>query len=127
MINPYKFGHNTTEADSVWDLVGLVYNGKGSYDIANDIPPLTKKKSFYAYKTLASKVQGKTDAEEIYKDVYRFSNGDDIVYVAWSNTTGNLPAAISGSVKITDYMGNEETKDASMVVLTDSPVFIETL
>jgi len=125
LLNFYKFGHNNPEEGGFWDLVGLAYNGKGSYDLANNLAPGAKKESFYAYKILAAKVRGKTDAEAISENVYKFSGGGETVYVAWSDTTGSLPASISGMVKVTSYMGAEEVKDARSVILTDSPIFIE--
>ena len=44
IINNYKFGFHG-EADGLFDLTGLVYNGKGSYDAANGIKEGTRKES----------------------------------------------------------------------------------
>ena len=124
LINPYKIGHSPVEG-GVEDLQGLAYNGKGSYDLNNNIPAGTKKEAFYAYKTLTSKVQGMTQSEKIADYVYRFSNSNKAVYVAWNDSGGKLLAQISGTVRVTDYLGNEQTINAEDVTLTDSPVFIE--
>ena len=37
----------------------------------------------------------------------------------------SIPSEISGSVKVTDYLGNEQTKQANEITLTDSPIFVE--
>lgn len=126
LINNYKFGFRGKEG-GFFDLTGLIYHGKGSYDLEQGISAGTKKKAFYAYKTLLSKVQGKTKAEEIAENVFKFSQGSEIVYVAWSDTTAKLPALIEGRVKATDYLGNEQIKEAKEVILDDRPVFIETM
>ncbi|MBI5526875.1 MAG: hypothetical protein HY897_11125 [Deltaproteobacteria bacterium] len=48
------------------------------------------------------------------------------VCVLWCDS-GSCPlhSEIQGTVKVTDYLGNVETKSASLVVLTRSPVFVE--
>lgn len=97
-----------------------------SYDIANGIKAGTKKESYYAYRTLASKIKNKNTVEEIADNFYKFSGNGNTVYIAWSDGAGTkLPSSISGSVKITDYLGNESTKDASQVIVGSSPIFIE--
>lgn len=124
--NFYQFGFRK-ETDGYFDMTGLIYHGKGGYDVANGIKAGTKKESYYAYKTLASKIQNKNTVEEIADNIYKFSGKDSVVYIAWSDgAKNNLPSSISGSVKITDYFGNESVKDASQVVIGNSPVFVET-
>ena len=125
VINIHKFGHKGQEG-GYFDLVGLIYNGAGSYDIEHGIKKGTKKKAFYAYKTLASKIKDKTSVEEISENVFRFSSESDIVYIAWSDDKGKLPSSITGTVKVTDYLGNEKIMNASDIVLNDNPVFIDT-
>jgi len=56
---------------------------------------------------------------------YKFINGNNIIYVLWGEA--NLPAEISGQVKVTDIYGASEEKDASEIQLTDSPIFVEKL
>ena len=125
VINIHKFGFEGQEG-GYFDLVGLIYNGAGSYDIEHGIKKGTKKKAFYAYKTLASKIQDKTSVEEISENVFKFSSENDIIYIAWSDDKGKLPSSITGTVKVTDYLGNEKIMDASDVVLDSSPIFIGT-
>lgn len=125
IINNYKFGFQG-EPDGLFDLTGLIYNGKGSYDLANGIKGGIKKESYYAYKTFAAKIQGKNTVEKIGENVYKFSGGGNIVYIAWSGGAKiNLPSSIKGTIKVTDYLGNETVEDASEVVIDKSPVFIE--
>jgi len=38
-----------------------------------------------------------------------------------------LPSGLKGRVKVTDYLGNEQIKPISEIVLTESPVFVEVI
>ena len=126
LVNAHQHGYDNENEGGLWDLMGIVYNGLGSYDIENNIAPETKKESFYSYLVMAEKIQGKTKSEKIADYVYRFS-GNGEVYIAWNDDGGNLPSLISGNVLVTDYLGNEEVKDSNDVVLTESPIFIEVI
>jgi hypothetical protein len=47
-------------------------------------------------------------------------------YVLWSDSgTSALPSNLKGTVKVTDYLGNEQIKSASEILLTESPIFVE--
>lgn len=85
------------------------------------------RQAYYTYKLMASKLRGFSSAVKIADTQYRFIFADkNPVYVLWSNDDSlPLPAEITGSVKVTDYLGNEETKQASGVVLTKDPIFLE--
>lgn len=124
IINNYKFGVNKAEG-GYFDLTGLIYNGKGSYDLENNIKSETKKESFYSYKTLASKIQDKNEVQKINEDIYKFSKDYKVVYVAWSDTAAKLPASVTGEIKITDYLGNEKIQNASDIILNENPIFFE--
>ena len=55
-------------------------------------------------------------------------SGREPVYVLWSDSGGSaLPSGLKGRVKVTDYLGNEQMKPVSEIVLTESPVFIEVI
>ncbi|MFH1597878.1 MAG: hypothetical protein ABIB97_02290 [Patescibacteria group bacterium] len=54
---------------------------------------------------------------------YAFDTGNDTIYVLWGQA--DLPAAISGTIKVTDIYGQAQTMEADQLVLTDSPVFVE--
>ncbi len=55
---------------------------------------------------------------------YKFTDGSDVVYVLWGKSS-SVPSEISGSVTVTDIYGEEETKDASTINITDTPIFVE--
>lgn len=82
--------------------------------------------AYYTYKTMTSKLAGFSSVEKITDTQYKFNvNGDD-VYVLWCDSGNcNLPLEITGNVKVTDYLGNEETEDASQITPTESPIFVE--
>lgn len=123
--NVYQYGYRK-EIDSFFGRMGLIYDGRGSYDVENGIKADTKKESYYAYKTLAAKIKGKNTAQKIADGVYKFSGNGGIVYIAWSDGAQiALPASIGGSVKVTDHLGKESVKDASSIILSSSPIFIE--
>ena len=125
LVNSYAYGHDNQNEGGIWDIIGLVYNGKGSYDLENNIAEGTKKESYFAYKTLASKVVGKTQVDKIAKGVYKFYGDSEVVYVAWKEDSGRLPSEISGEVKVTDHLGKEEVVDAESIILDSNPIFIE--
>lgn len=85
------------------------------------------KPAFYSYKTMISKVDSFTSITQLadgqYKYVFASKNP---VYVLWCDSGAcMLPAEIVGMVTVTDYMGNELTKDASQIVLDSIPIFVE--
>jgi hypothetical protein len=46
------------------------------------------------------------------------------VYVLWGY--GPAPAEVTGTVLVTDIMGQSQEIDAAAITLTDSPIFVET-
>jgi hypothetical protein len=83
--------------------------------------------TYYAYKTLIKKIGGYSTLTKIADGQYKFTFSDkNPVYVLWCDS-GNcaLPSGIKGSVRVTNYLGNEEVMDASQITLTESPVFVE--
>jgi hypothetical protein len=57
---------------------------------------------------------------------YKFTVKGKSVYVLWSeNGNSSIPSEISGVVKVTDYLGHEEVRHVSQIVLNESPVFVE--
>lgn len=56
---------------------------------------------------------------------FNFENKNP-VYVLWCDSGDcELPAELSGTVIVTDYLGNEDNIDISQVILTNDPVFVE--
>jgi hypothetical protein len=83
--------------------------------------------AYYAYKTMVSKLSGFNSVEKIADTQYKFTfPNKNPVYLLWDNHKFlPLPREIIGSVKVTDYRGNEERKHSSEVVLTEDPIFLE--
>jgi len=86
-----------------------------------------KKPSFDSYKTMIEKVDYFTGIKKLGEGQYVYTFSDkDPVYVLWSDSgTSALPSGLKGTIKITDYLGNEQIKPASKIVLTESPIFVE--
>lgn len=101
--------------DDLWEHAGLLTKD------------YKKKESFDSYKTMIDRVDYFTSITKLTDGQYKYSFVDkDPVYVLWCDSgTCSIPSEISGTVKVTDYLGNEETKDASEIILTESPVFVE--
>jgi hypothetical protein len=79
-----------------------------------------------AYKTISSKLSGFGSVTRLSETQYKFSVNGKSVYVLWSDGgNSSLPAEVSGEVKVTDYSGHEETRQASEVILTEDPIFLE--
>ena len=82
--------------------------------------------AFDTYKLMTSKLSGFSSVEKIADTQYKFIVHGKNVYVLWSETgSSSLPAEISGLVKVTDYLGNDEVKQVSEIVLSGSPIFVE--
>lgn len=84
------------------------------------------RQAYDAYKLMASKLAGFTSVKKISDTQYEFTVNGKSVYVLWADTgISTLPSDLKGTVKVTDYLGNKETKLASEIVLTESPIFVE--
>lgn len=53
---------------------------------------------------------------------YRLIIDSQTVYALWGS--GSIPAEITGKVRLIDITGTETLTDASLIILTDSPIFI---
>jgi hypothetical protein len=61
---------------------------------------------------------------------FRFSKGNQPVYLVWSDAgsqTVDFSTQLSGQVSITDATGQQSTKDAVQLLLTEEPLFVEPL
>ena len=121
----YNFRGDPAPEDNVQNaqidkIVGLGWNVKGTAEFH-------PRPAYYTYKTMASKLSGFSPVEKITDMQYKFIfSGKNPVYVLWSSHESlPLPAEITGTVKLTDYLGNEETKNTNEIVLTESPVFVQ--
>ena len=54
---------------------------------------------------------------------YKFTKNDNVFYVLWGGT--KIPEEITGTIKVTDIYGTSRTIDASELVLTEEPVYVE--
>ena len=90
-----------------------------------------RKPAFYSYKTLIDKVDYFTSISKLAEGQYKYTfSAKDPVYVLWCDSGAcTLPQEILdlGTVTVTDHQGNEQTKQASEIILKEnqSPVFIE--
>jgi len=102
-------------AEDPWEHMGLLTKD------------FEKKPSFDSYKTMIEKVDYFTGIEKLDEGQYLYTFSDrDPIYVLWSDSgTSALPPDLKGKVKVTDYLGNEQIKPASKIVLTESPIFVE--
>jgi len=82
-----------------------------------------EKPSYFAMRTLMSKVDFFTSAEKLSDGQYKFIVDNKQVYVLWG--TGSIPPEITGFVRVTNISGNEQQMDASQIALSDSPIFVE--
>jgi hypothetical protein len=87
-----------------------------------------KKPSYYAMRTLASKIDYFSKIESIAEGYYRFTVGNRIVYVLWSDKeiAPEIPKELQNEVvTVTDMAGNTETKNGNEINVTRNPVFVE--
>jgi len=82
-----------------------------------------KQEAYYAYKTMVEKVDYFDTVEKLAEGQFKFTIDSNIVYVLWSEN--DIPAEITGQVKVTDIKGAETTIQSTELSLDDSPVFVE--
>ena len=89
---------------------------------------ITNLNSFDKVEILREKfTEGKDDNSGATSQIgqYKFVNGDRVVYLLWGSA--QLPAEISGKVKVTDIYGESQEMDAGSIKLSDTPIFMEKL
>lgn len=128
---PYEnYRYGGFDPDGIFDNSALIYNGLGQ-ESGRGIKAGTAKKSWFAYRTLVSKVKGYEEIRNLAPGIYefRFGGGRPSVFVAWdagSATTPGplLPAELRGEITVT-HMTGQQTRSAGSVPLTPEPVFLE--
>jgi hypothetical protein len=113
-----------------WYLIDVDYGG-GPIFLHNALIDENgiQKPAFTSYKTMISKVDSFTAITKLATGQYRYdflSKGS--VYVLWCDGAPGsctLPPEISGTVKITDYMGNVSTMQAASIVLDSVAIYVE--
>ncbi|MBU0957217.1 MAG: hypothetical protein KKF56_00225, partial [Nanoarchaeota archaeon] len=127
---------------------GVLYDWEGGLGAVNNFHDRglmnedgSKKEVFYSYKNMISKLEGfesvvaisdcnvpqeSVDKGPLGNCAYKFtfSNKDD-VYVVWTSGTMSLPIEINGTLKITNYLGNENIVESNNFSVTSNPVYIE--
>ncbi|MFH1587476.1 MAG: beta-galactosidase [Candidatus Diapherotrites archaeon] len=99
----------------LWKYVGML-----------DIGCSNKKEEYFSLKNLIGKIDSFTSVAKITDTQYKFLVNGKNIYVLWCDSGScPLPPEITGKVKVTDYLGNEEMKNAEDVGLSESPVFVE--
>ena len=89
---------------------------------------VNKINSFNKIEALQEKfTEGKDDNSGVTSQIgqYKFVNGDKVVYVLWGSA--QLPAEISGKVKVIDIYGEGKEMDAKNITLSNNPIFVEKL
>lgn len=87
---------------------------------------VNKVNDFDKVETIKEEYFENTDKGDGYTSTlgqYKFTNGNDIVYALWG--AADLPAEITGQIKVTYVDGTEKIMDASELTLTSTPVFVE--
>lgn len=103
---------------------GVVIGGELEEDHL-EMSECVKQKPFFAYKTMVDKVDYFDSVEKIAPGQYLFMVNGKSVYVLWGG--GTLPETITGVVTMTDIYGESSQVDASNIILTGTPVYIESV
>ncbi len=104
--------------------VGLSVPTPGHPDAALITQWGQKNPIYYSFKTLVEKIDYFESVEQLAENQYKFTVAGKSVYILWGIST--IPGEITGVVKVTDIKGDEKEMDALSIVLTDSPIFVET-
>lgn len=134
----FSLGFDRVYYEQIYDFDGGFWGNNGLIKTDG-----TKKEVFYSFKTMVEKLEGflsittmsdcdrpqgnRIESGPSGNCQYKFNFEDKKpVYVLWCSS-GNctLPSEIAGYVLVTNYRGEEEVKNASEIILTDTPVFIE--
>ena len=88
-------------------------------------PQFHPRQAFITYKLMTLKLDGFSGVTALTDTHYRFLVNGTYVYVLWG--PGTLPPELTGRLKVTDYLGNEEIRLPGEIVLTENPIFVETV
>lgn len=89
----------------------------------------SEKQAFTAYKLMIDKLDHFSSITKLADGQYKYTfSNKEPVYVLWCDSGScPVPGEISGTFRVTDYQGREETRNARQITLTESPVFVESL
>ncbi|MEW6020174.1 MAG: hypothetical protein AB1760_19115 [Pseudomonadota bacterium] len=129
---PYEnYGYIGLGPDGFYDLTALVYNGLGQEEEAQGIAAGTKKKSYFAFRTLARELQGYESARMLSPSAWEFAfAGGRRIYIVWDGGDGltpeqRLPEDARGRARVTDIEGNPREAETSSLAASYTPVLIE--
>lgn len=83
----------------------------------------TGKLVYNSQQVLSTKIDGFSSVQELGDGRFKFIVNGKPVYVLWGD--GQLPAELTGQVRITYISGRETSVMVSELKLTDNPVFVE--
>lgn len=113
-----------------WYLVDTDY-GTGEVFLYNALinEDGTVKPAFSSYKNMIEKVDYFTSVTKLSDGQYRYTFSDrNPVYVLWCDTTPcSLSSEVSGRLSVTDHQGNATETDATLLSLSENPIFVELL
>lgn len=123
---PYENFRHGHRLDGFFDSAGLVYNGLGQ-EAEQGIGAGVRKPSFYAYQTLAKKLDGYAAVDCLAAGQYRFrfNDGRPPLYILWNDQGGLPPAELAGPVTVINLYGESERVDAGTIRLEGMPVMVE--
>ena len=82
-----------------------------------------KENIYNALQTIVDKIDYFDSVDKLDIGQYKFTLGSNVVYVLWGEA--DIPEEITGQLTMTDVSGFEMVLDATDIVLSDSPVYIE--
>ncbi|MHB0866303.1 MAG: hypothetical protein ACYC6B_01420 [Thermoleophilia bacterium] len=128
---PYENYRYAKVENGFYDNQGLIYNGLGP-EAERGITAGTRKKAWYAYRTMTQKIGGYREVGFIAPGIYvfRFDADRAPVYVIWDSGTDvvldqTLPDSDRGEVTVTDISGNETRSDTASISPGTMPLFVE--
>lgn len=128
---PYENYRYSNVENGFYDNAGLIFSGLGP-EAGQGIKAGTRKKAWYAYKTLIAKVSGYQEVGYLAPGIYVFRFGADRppVYVVWDSGAGiildqTLPEKDRGEVTVTDVSGKETRSDTASILPDTMPLFVE--
>lgn len=84
------------------------------------------RQAYQTYRMLVEKLDGFRSVEKISSTEYRFTVNARSVYILWCDGGScTLPTELNGAVTVTDYLGNQQARDASTIALDGDPIIVE--
>jgi hypothetical protein len=81
-----------------------------------------KRQAYYSFGTMVDEIDYFTSVEKLTESQYRFKMNNTYVYVLWGS--GSVPGELTGTLDVSDIYGGIEEKEASEIVLSESPIYM---